>query len=46
MKGLPYFRIGSVSLITDIQKAFIQIEIDCNDHDRDALSSIWYDSPI
>nr|CAH7758002.1 unnamed protein product [Callosobruchus chinensis] len=38
------FRLGAIAIIADIEKAFLQIEVDEND--RDALSFLWYKEPI
>nr|CAH7762629.1 unnamed protein product [Callosobruchus chinensis] len=38
------FRLGAIAIIADIEKAFLQIEVDEND--RDALSFLWYEEPI
>nr|CAI5841921.1 unnamed protein product [Callosobruchus analis] len=38
------FRLGAIAIIADIEKAFLQIEVEEND--RDALSFLWYEEPI
>ncbi|VEN41764.1 unnamed protein product [Callosobruchus maculatus] len=38
------FRFGAIAVIADIEKAFLQIEVEEND--RDALSFLWYEGPI
>ncbi|CAH0558551.1 unnamed protein product [Brassicogethes aeneus] len=41
---LMNFRVGSVGLIADIEKAFLQISL--AEEDRDSHRFLWYDDPI